>query len=253
MSSNPSGSYAGGAGSAVRGGGPCLRQLSRRTHRRASRIPSRSSSARKSARPDRVACISAPPSDSSSVTSPVAIFTSGGPARKTFARSRTMIVWSDIPGTYAPPAVALPNTTLTVGMRAADIRVRSRKTRPPGMKMSAWLGRSAPADSTRFTMGSRFAYAISPARRVLASEIGLTAPPRTVGSLAITRHSTPSTTPMPVTTLPPTGKSVPQPATGDSSRNGASRSSSSSIRSRGSSLPRPWCRVTYFSPPPARA
>ena len=57
------------------------------------------------------ACISAPPSDSSSDSSPVAIFTSGGPPRKTFARSLTMMTWSDMPGTYAPPAVELPKTT----------------------------------------------------------------------------------------------------------------------------------------------
>ncbi|CFE62520.1 Uncharacterised protein [Mycobacterium tuberculosis] len=33
------------------------------------------------------ACISAPPSDSSSDSSPVAIFTSGGPAKNTLERS----------------------------------------------------------------------------------------------------------------------------------------------------------------------
>ena len=36
------------------------------------------------------ACISAPPSSSSFASSPVAIFTRGGPPRKTFARSFTM-------------------------------------------------------------------------------------------------------------------------------------------------------------------
>ena len=61
-------------------------------------------------------------------------------------------------------------------------------------------------------------------------------------------HSTPSTTPMPVTTLAPTVKSEPQPASGDSSRNAEPSSTSSSIRSRASSLPRAWCRSTYFSP-----
>ena len=78
------------------------------------------------------ACISAPPSDSSSLSSPVAIFTSGGPPRKTFARSLTMMTWSDMPGTYAPPAVELPKTTATVGIPAADSRVRSRKRRRRG-------------------------------------------------------------------------------------------------------------------------
>ena len=118
--------------------------------------------------------------------------------------------------------MALPKTTATVGMPAAESRVRSRKTRPPGMKISAWVGRSAPPDSTRLTIGSRLASAISPARWVFFSVYGLTAPPRTVGSFATIMHATPSTTPMPVTTLAPTGKSVPHAATGDSSRNGAS-------------------------------
>ena len=51
---------------------------------------------------------------------------------------------------------------------------------------------------------------------------------------------------MPVTTLAPTVKSEPQPASGDSSRNAEPSSTSSSIRSRGISLPRSWCRSTYF-------
>lgn len=99
----------------------------------------------------------------------------------------------------------LPNTTATVGMPAAESRVRSRKSAPPGMKISFWLGRSAPPDSTRLTTGSRFRSAISLARRALRSVQGLLAPPRTVGSLAVMRHSTPSITPIPVTSAAPTG------------------------------------------------
>src|SRR5205814_7712184 len=98
-----------------------------------------------------------------------------------------------------------PNTTAIVGTPAADSRVRSRNTPPPGMKISDWDGRSAPPDSTRFTRGSRLARAISPARWVFFSEYGLTGPPRTVGSFATIMHGTPSTTPIPVTTLAPTG------------------------------------------------
>ncbi len=148
--------------------------------------------------------MSAPPSDSSSLSSPVAIFTSGGPPRNTLARSLTMIVWSDMPGTYAPPAVELPKTTAIVGMPAADSRVRSRKIAPPGMKISFWDGRSAPPDSTRLISGSRLASAMSLARSAFFSDQGLLAPPRTVGSLAVITHSTPSTTPMPVTREAPT-------------------------------------------------
>jgi hypothetical protein len=81
----------------------------------------------------------------------------------------------------------------------------------------------------------------------------LDAPPLTVGSLAETTHSTPLTTPIPVTTLAPTVNSVPHAASGESSRKGASRSRRSSMRSRGRSFPRSRWRRTYFSPPPARA
>ena len=72
------------------------------------------------------------------------------------------------------------------------------------MKISFWVGRSAPPDSTRLMQGSRLARAISLARRAFLSVHGLLAPPRTVGSLAVIRHSTPSTTPMPVTSDAPT-------------------------------------------------
>lgn len=164
-----------------------------------------------------------------------------------------MITWSDMPGMYAPPAVEFPKTTATVGIPAADNLVRSRKIAPPGMKISFCDGRSAPPDSTRLMQGSRLARAMSLARRAFFRLQGLLAPPRTVGSFAVIRHSTPSTTPIPVTSDAPTAYSLPQAASGDSSRNGVSGSSSSSMRSRASSLPRLRCRATYFSPPPASA
>ena len=143
----------------------------------------------------------------------------------------------------------LPKTSAIVGMPAADSLVRSRKSLPPGMKMSFWLGRSAPPDSTREITGSRFSLAMSLARKTFRTVHGLLAPPRTVGSFATITHSTPSTTPMPVTTLAPSGYSVPQAASGDSSRNGASRSRSNSIRSRTRSFPRARCRATALAPP----
>src|SRR5215212_12183322 len=129
----------------------------------------------------------------------------------------------------------------------------SRKSLPPGMKISFWVGRSAPPDSTSATEGSRFSSAICEARKIFRTVHGFDAPPFTVGSFAVIMHSTPSITPMPVTTLAPTVKSEPQPASGESSRNAEPGSISSSIRSRGSSLPRAWWRSTYFSPPPATA
>ena len=102
----------------------------------------------------------------------------------------------------------LPKTSAMVGMPAADSRVRSRNIWPPGMKISFWVGRSAPPDSTSEITGSRFSMAIWLARRTFFSVHGLLVPPLTVGSLATIMHSTPSTTPMPVTTLAPTWKSA---------------------------------------------
>jgi hypothetical protein len=121
------------------------------------------------------------------------------------------------------------------------------------MKMSFWVGRSAPPDSTRLTVGSPHSAAICAARWPLRRVLGLVDPPFTVGSLATIMTSTPSTTPMPVTSEAPTAKSVPQAASGDSSRNGASASSSSSMRSRAVSLPRRWCRSMLRSPPASTA
>ncbi len=95
-----------------------------------------------------------------------------------------------MPGTYAPPAVELPNTSAMVGMPSADSWVRSWKIWPAGTNRSDWLGRSAPPDSTRLITGSRFTRAISSARRDLRSVYGFIAPPRTVGSCAMIMAST---------------------------------------------------------------
>ena len=109
-----------------------------------------------------------------------------------------------MPGTYAPPAVELPKTSATVGIASPDSSVSSWKIRPAGTNRSACVGRSAPPDSTRFITGSRLTRAISRARRVLRSEYGFIAPPRTVGSCAMMTHSTPEITPIPVTMVAPT-------------------------------------------------
>src|SRR5918994_1708201 len=153
-----------------------------------------------------------------------------------------------MPGTYAPPAVELPKTSAIVGCLRADARVRSRKSLPPGMKISFCVGRSAPPDSTSEIVGRLFSSAICEARNAFLTVHGLEAPPFTVGSLAVTRHSTPSTTPIPVTSEAPMVKSEPQPASGDSSRNAEPGSRSSSIRSRAVSLPRAWWRSSPLPP-----
>src|SRR6185436_9189426 len=100
---------------------------------------------------------------------------------------------------YAPPAVELPNTRQIVGIRACERRVRSRKPRPPGTKILAWFGRSAPADSIIEIDGSRLCSAMSLSRPDFHAVISLTAPPLTVDSLAVIRHSTPDTRPIPPT------------------------------------------------------
>ena len=110
---------------------------------------------------------------------------------------------------YAPPAVELPKTSAMVGIPAAESRVRSRNICPPGTKISFCVGRSAPPDSTSDTTGSRFCKAIWLARRIFFNVHGLLVPPLTVGSLATTKHSTPSTTPIPATTLAPSVKALP--------------------------------------------
>ena len=54
----------------------------------------------------------------------------------------------------------LPKTSATVGCLRALARVMSRNSLPPGMKISFWVGRSAPPDSTRETVGRPFSSAI---------------------------------------------------------------------------------------------
>ena len=67
-------------------------------------------------------CTSAPPSSSAVTSSPVAAFTRGGPPRKIVPRPFTITASSLMAGTYAPPAVQEPSTTLICGMPAALIR-----------------------------------------------------------------------------------------------------------------------------------
>ena len=98
---------------------------------------------------------------------------------------------------YAPPAVELPNTRQIDGIRASERRVRSRNPRPPGTKIFAWFGRSAPADSINEIDGNRFCSAMSARRPDFAAVSSLIAPPFTVESFAVITHSTPDTLPIP--------------------------------------------------------
>ncbi len=82
--------------------------------------------------------------------------------------------------------------------------------------------------------------------------VGLVVPPRTVGSLAITRHWVCATSASATTTPPPTGSPVCRPASGHSSSTGVPGSTRASRRSRTIILPRARWRSTYCGPPPAR-
>ena len=82
----------------------------------------RSFCAKWSATPEMRVCTSAPPSSSALTSSPVAAFTSGGPARKMVPWFLTMMASSLIAGTYAPPAVEEPMTSATWGIPSELIR-----------------------------------------------------------------------------------------------------------------------------------
>ena len=85
-------------------------------------------------------------------SSPVAAFTSGGPARKIVPWLRTMTVSSLIAGTYAPPAVQEPITAAIWAIPAADRFAWLKKIRPKcsrSGKISSCSGRNAPPESTR--------------------------------------------------------------------------------------------------------
>ena len=168
---------------------------------------------------------------------------------------RTMIVSSLIAGTYAPPAVHEPMTTAICGMPRADICAWLKKIRPKWSrsgKTSAWRGRNAPPESTRYRHGRWFCAATSCARRCFFTVSGKYEPPLTVASFATITHSRPSTTPIPVT-MPAPGACpsyMSHAASAFSSRNAESGSISRSIRSRAVSLPRSRCRASARSPPP---
>ncbi len=111
---------------------------------------------------------------------------------------RTMIV-----------SVQEPITAAICGIPCADICAWLKKIRPKWSRSgntSAWSGRNAPPESTRYRHGSRFCAATSCARRCFFTVSGKYDPPFTVASFATIAHSRPSTTPMPVT-IPALGAS----------------------------------------------
>ena len=102
--------------------------------------------------------MSAPPSSSSVAISPVAAFSSGGPARKARARPRTMTTWSDRPGHVgAARRRRAVHARRSPACPAADSRARLQNSAPPWTNSRpGTCSRLAPADSTRWTNGSLF-------------------------------------------------------------------------------------------------
>jgi len=161
---------------------------------------------------------------------------------------------SDVPGMYAPPAVALPKTSATVGITGGGHPGEVTEHRAAGdedVLRGVQVG-AAGLDQPDHRQPVSAADVHCPAA-ACAGVHGLLAPPRTVGSVAISMHSTPATTPIPVTTLAPTGNSVPRPPAARAPGSTSSRPPAARCASRGSSFPREWCRAAYFSPAPATA
>ena len=114
----------------------------------------------------------------------------------------------------------------------------------------ALVGRSAPPDSTRWSSGRRFSWAICIARSALRDGHVVFVPPRTVGSLAMIMHSTPSI------------DADAGDHAGADREVGAPRGERRQLEQRrvvveeqldalaASSLPRSRWRSTYLSPPP---
>ena len=159
-----------------------------------------------------------------------------------------------MPGTYAPPAVELPKTSAIVGMPAGRRPREVAEQRAAGDE-DLLLGRQVGAagldqgdrrqpvlrGDLRGPQGFFSVHGLLRAAldgRVVGGDQALDALDH--ADAGDQRGAD-------------RGSREPQPASGDSSRNGESSSRSSSMRSRGSSLPRAWCRSTYFSPPPATA
>ena len=120
-----------------------------------------------------------------------------------------------------PPAVDEPNTSVMVGIAGRRQPGQALEGGPAGHEDLGLAGQVGAARLGQVDQRQPVARRRSPGPAgPWPPWSGLEVPPRTVGSLALITHSTPSTRPMPVTRPPPSGSSVPQPARGDSSRNG---------------------------------
>ena len=148
----------------------------------------------------------------------------------------------------------LPKTTAIVGMPAADSRVRSRKMRAAGDEDLLLGGQVGAAGLDEADHGQPVGEGdLVGAQRLLQRPrvAGAAAHRRVVGgdqALDALDHADAGDD---ATRRP--GTRCPRRRAATAPGTGVSGSSSSSMRSRASSLPRSRCRSTYFSPPPASA
>jgi hypothetical protein len=108
----------------------------------------------------------------------------------------------------------------------------------------------APAESTRYTIGTPVAYAFSMIRMIFSTVRAPHEPALTVESLAMTQTGRPSTVAAPVTT-PSAGRPSASALAYAPSSTKEPSSVSRRIRSRANSLPLPALAAWYFSAPPA--
>src|SRR5918995_6751659 len=217
-------------------------------------MPSSSDFTRKWPQPETPVCMRAPPISSSVTFSPITISAIRGEPRYMEAFPSRMITTSQNAGMYAPPAALGPNSTHTCGT-VPESCTSLKKIRPawrrPGNICNCSVMR-APAESTRYPIGTRWASAASWMRRIFSTVFGPHEPAFTVGSLAISATVRPPIVPMPVTT-----PSAPSPSASQLARSASSvnepRSSSSATRSRTGSLPCSAAFARWRSGPPAYA
>src|SRR3990170_2649203 len=244
-----------GAGSrAAAAGGASCQERGMYSSQRATRASASSSvAASTSPRPLTVQCMRAPPMSSIVTFSPVAISDMRGEPRYAEAWPSTMITRSQNAGMYAAPAGEGPSSTHTCGTTPESWiwlwKMRPAWWRPT--KMSNCSSRRAPAESTRYSIGTWASRATSWMRWIFWIVRRPQAPAFTVMSLAITATGRPPIVPVSVTTASAGRPSSAARASRPSSTiEPGSRSRAS--RSRTKSLPSSRSFWWYFSWPPRR-
>ena len=190
-----------------------------------------------------------PPSASLVTSSPVADFTSGGPAAKSEADS-VMTTKSDNGAVNAPWPADAPSTRHTSGTTPES---SARPSRSPGRRPAAESVTRWPAPSSSITSGTRSCKASWHRRKRLSDAPVPMEPPSTVTSSAPATAGRPPMRPDPATSASPgTAGSSAVPTNWPISENepGSKRAA---MRSRACRRPRSRCRTRRASPPMASA